>query len=104
MDKLTNLWDNTLILFESVKNNPKKAVFIFLAIFLVMFIVFKLVLRVPSAISCTWDAVISQSVPSEKWRYNWMDDQCQYFNNTRWIELKRYTDVGGSVSEDGIEE
>lgn len=44
-----------------------------------------------------------QSVPWDLWRFNSFTLDCQYFNGTRWIELKKVMDVGGDVGDMEIE-
>ncbi len=65
--------------------------------------------RTVPMLSCTWEAVVIQSVPSEKWRFQWlpseMKNQCQYKLNSRWISLmKSATDVGVESGADDIED
>ncbi|AUR87535.1 hypothetical protein NVP1101O_124 [Vibrio phage 1.101.O._10N.261.45.C6] len=63
---------------------------------------YALVTRTPAAVSCTWQAVVVQEVPWEKWQYNWMANQCQYFNGTRFIPLGKVMDVG--AADEGIQQ
>ncbi len=65
----------------------------------------KLVDKEPNLTTCFWKASVVQSVPSDKWRFNWWSgtfkDQCQYYNGTRWISLEKVMDVGANgVDED----
>lgn len=53
--------------------------------------------RVPKALGCTYDAVIDQGVPFDKWQFNWMAGKCQYYNGTRWIPLQKVMDVGAEL-------
>ena len=111
---MKNKFDNIVILFQEIKDwmaKHKKTKRRRVAISLISAIMlgliwsgYMVVTRTVPMISCTWEAVVILSVPSDKWRFQWlpseMKNQCQYKLNSRWIPLmKGATDVGMENNE-----
>lgn len=96
-------WENLVILFEFAMEYKKTVVTILLALIAAGYMTYT---RLPPATSCAWKAMVVQSVPYDKWRFNaipsnWTD-QCQYYNGTRWIPLEKVMDVGAGEDMDDI--
>lgn len=98
MDKLKNIWLNFLVLVDLVKEKPKTIGVVVVLVFATLFFAAS---RIQPAFDCYIEAEWSQSVPDDKWRFNIWMKECQYFNGTRWIPLKKVVDVGagGDTSE-----
>ncbi len=102
--------DNLIILWEAgIRYRKMFITTLVLLVSLVSWSGYMGVTRTIPMISCTWEAVIIQSVPSEKWRFQWlpseMKNQCQYRLNSRWISLmKSATDVGIETGTEGVED
>ena len=111
---MKNKFDNVVILFQEMKdwmikhkNTKRKRVVISLITVMLVGMIwsgYMAVTRTVPMVSCTWEAAVIQSVPSEKWRFQWlpseMKNQCQYKLNSRWIPLmKGATDVGMENNE-----
>jgi len=105
MPNWKNVWDNTIVtcafIYESFRYKPKRSI----AVALLLLVLGNfLVDRTPNMVNCVWEATVVQSVPPEKWRFNWWpstyDKQCQYFNGVRWIKLDKVVDVGMEAPED----
>ena len=95
--KLSKIWENIVFVAELAIDYKKTAV----AIVLVLLICgYTAVTRVPALLSCTYSAVVDQSVPSEQWRHNMWNNNCQYYNGTRWIPLEKVMDVGAGESSE----
>jgi len=98
-----NVWDNTIVtlafIYECFRYKPKRSIAVTLLIAIVLNF---LIDRTPNMLSCTWKAVVVQKVPSEKWTFNWLpstfDEQCRYYNGTRWVVLEKVVDVGMDAS------
>ncbi|AGN30204.1 hypothetical protein VPFG_00204 [Vibrio phage nt-1] len=95
--KLKNLFDNAVILAQEAKSKPKITASVLLAVLALGYGAYT---RVPAIASCTWTAVIDQSVPWDLWRHNMWNNNCQYYNGTRWIDLKKVMDVGAGNAEE----
>lgn len=96
MNRINDYIENIKILFEVMLEHKKKSLAAILIILSIGIFAWN---RIPSALSCTWDAVVDQGVPYDQWRYNPWSNKCQYFNQTRWIPLQKVVDVGGSGEE-----
>ncbi|CAM0053348.1 hypothetical protein VPHF86_0182 [Vibrio phage F86] len=95
--KLPNWLDNVAIAISEAKNYPKVTVAALIVLALTAYVA---VTRVPAIASCTYTAVIDQSVPWSDWRHNMWNNNCQYFNGKRWIDIKKVMDVGaGELDE-----
>ena len=91
---------------KDFKNDfPKMFKFAIISIIIAVLSVSFLVVRIPNAINCTWHSVVTQNIVSEKWRFNWLgftyQEQCQFYNGSRWISQDKVIDVG---SGDGLDE
>ncbi|CAL9959237.1 hypothetical protein VPHD479_0041 [Vibrio phage D479] len=100
-NKVVAFWDNATIFWELAMEYKRSALAILIAVVLLGFAAYS---RLPPATSCAWKAMVVQSVPYEKWRFNVLpskwNDQCQYFNGTRWIPLEKVMDVGAGEMEE----
>lgn len=84
-------------MIKFIRNYPKLFLSIVLTTLLAVYVIS---LRLPQAVDCSVQSLVRQSVPWDKWRYNWFIDECQYNNDIRWIPLQRVLDVGsGDVEE-----
>ena len=101
--KLSNMYGNTELWLGVIKDNPKKSLTVLISILLALYMGYKAVTRVPSAVGCLWTAEVSQSVEWDKWRFNWMDNSCQYLSNNRWIPIERVIDVGAGEDLGNVE-
>ena len=87
---------------DTIKYNKKKSVMFLIIALAALGITYKGLTRIPSAISCYYDASWSQGVPSELWRFNLVTAECQYYNGKRFIPLQKVMDVGaGDLDELG---
>lgn len=89
--KLRNIFDNIGILFSEAKGRPKIALSI---VALIVAMGYMSVTRAPAIASCSWKAMVSQSVEWDLWRHNMWTNDCQYYNGKRWIGLEKVMDVG----------
>lgn len=103
LNKLSNSLENIIIVFEATKDNPKKSGVLLITLIFAIYLGYKALSRIPDAIGCYWTAEVSQGVQSDKWRFNWMDNSCQYESHARWIPIKRVMDVGASDDIDDVE-
>lgn len=85
---------------STIANYPKTAIAIVIALSASCYWGYT---RLPSATGCAYEAMVKQSVPWELWRFNFMADECQYFNGTRWIPLQKVMDVGGGGEVEDME-
>lgn len=95
--KMPNWLDNTVILAQEAKSHPKITAAVLVATLMLGYTAYT---RVPAIASCTWTAVVDQSVPWDLWRHNMWNNNCQYYNGTRWIDLKKVMDVGAGGSNE----
>ncbi|AUR85899.1 TMhelix containing protein [Vibrio phage 1.081.O._10N.286.52.C2] len=93
---LTERLEDASIYFDMAMEHKKKLIFVLL---LCVAAIYGAYTRIPVLLSCTWTAVVVQSVPSDLWRHNALDNTCQYYNGTRWIDLKKVMDVGVGTDE-----
>ncbi|WOL24689.1 hypothetical protein [Vibrio phage PG216] len=92
-----NWLDNTIILAEEAKSHPRITAAVLVAVLAMGYVAYT---RVPAIASCTWTAVVDQSVPWDLWRHNMWNNNCQYYNGTRWIALEKVMDVGAGHTEE----
>ncbi len=97
MGSKLQVWKGRIeFVIDLIKDFPKISASVLTIILLAGYII---TTRTPAALSCTWQAVVVQSVPWDKWQYNWMANQCQYHNGTRYIPLNKVMDVGMNEDE-----
>lgn len=101
--------DNIIVimeyLLEKLRGRSKKFYGVMLAMALsVVFAAYTFVPRIPNGVICTWEAKVTYSLPSERWRFNWLMDntnpnQCQRLNHKGdWLPMNEVSDSG--VSDD----
>lgn len=105
---MSKLYDNICILFSELKGKSySKKVYALITV-LILSITYTMYLgiaRTPALVKCTYEAWWIQSLPSDKYRFNFTpsdwNKQCQRKRSDgSWIPLERVTDVGvGDESE-----
>ena len=97
MSKFENFKENVETWIDIVKDHPKKCITaIILAATLIFGSVWTVVNRVPPAAVCTYKAWMRYSLPSDSWRYQWIDNACQRKRaDGVWVDMEAAKDAAG---------
>jgi len=109
--------DNIILLFQEfkdwMKSKSRKIQIIILSCILLIILSLGMwlkmvVTKTPEALRCTWNGYLTYSLDSDKFRFNWLQDdynkQCQRLRaDGSWVPMEKVSDVGVSGDIEEVE-
>lgn len=70
--KLLTIWDRLTVIYETLRDNPKKSLVAFVLAVVAIYGSYVAVFhRAPTAVKCWYEASFIDDMPDDKWRFNW---------------------------------
>ena len=94
--RVSTLWENLIITFEVIRDNPKKST---TAVVAMIALASFLYIRVPQYMDCVGEAWYNQNIAMGNFDFKEFSGQCVVKRGDRWLPINRGIDAG----VDGLE-